>query len=83
LEIQVKNNNVGQAYRILTKMLNKDGIFKQLRERESYTPPSRKRNKKRKLAIARIKKEQRKRDEAFAAKESRLVYRTKYNTKSK
>jgi ribosomal protein S21 len=64
-------------------MLNKDGIFKQLRERESYTPPSRKRNKKRKLAIARIKKEQRKRDEAFAAKESRLVYRTKYNTKSK
>lgn len=83
MEIQVKNNNVGQAYRILTKMLNKDGIFKQLRERESYTPPSRKRNKKRKLAIARIKKEQRKRDEAFAAKESRLVYRTKYNTKSK
>lgn len=81
--IQVKNNNVGQAYKILTKMLNKDGIFKQLREREGYTPPSKKRMKKHKLAVARIRKEQRKRDEIFSNQESRLVYRTRYNNKQK
>jgi small subunit ribosomal protein S21 len=79
--ITVKNNNVGQAYKILTKMLNKDGIFRQLRDRESYTPPSKKRLKKHKLAVARIRKEQRKRDEIFTNQESRLVYRTRYNQK--
>jgi small subunit ribosomal protein S21 len=79
--ITVKNNNVGQAYKILTKMLNKDGIFRQLRDRESYTPPSKKRLKKHKLAVARIRKEQRKRDENFVNQESRLVYRTRYNQK--
>jgi ribosomal protein S21 len=62
-------------------MLNKDGIFRQLRDRESYTPPSKKRLKKHKLAVARIRKEQRKRDEIFTNQESRLVYRTRYNQK--
>lgn len=83
MQVVVKNNNIGQAYKILTKMLNKDGIFKQLREREGYTPPSKKRMKKHKLAVSRNKKEQRKRDEIFANQESRLVYRTRYNTKQK
>ncbi len=79
--IVVKNGNVGQAYKMLTKALNKDGLFRELREREHYTPPSKKRLLKHKIAVSRKRKEQRKRDEAFANQESRLVYRTKYNKK--
>jgi small subunit ribosomal protein S21 len=79
--VTVKNNNVGQAYKVLTKMLNKDGLFRELREKEAYTPPSRKRSRKHKLAVARVRKEQRKRQEVFEMQESRLVYRTRYNKK--
>jgi small subunit ribosomal protein S21 len=81
MQVTVKNNNVGQAYKILTKLLNKDGLFKNLRERESYTPPAKKRAKKHSLALARRRKEQRKRDELFLSQESRLIYRTKYNNR--
>ncbi len=79
--IVVKNGNVGQAYKILMKNLTKDGLFRELREREAYTPPAKKRLKKHKLAVSRIKKDQRKKAEAFDNLESRLPYRTKYKTK--
>ena len=79
--VQVKNNNVGAAYKILTKMLNKDGLFKELRSREAYCPPSKKRMRKHKLAVSRINKLNRKKQEAFESQESRLIYRTSYKQK--
>ena len=81
--IEVRNNNVAAAYRQLTKALNKDGLFKELRSREGYIPPSKKRLLKHKLAISRKRKEARKRAEIFDNVESRLVYRSKYTNKAK
>lgn len=82
MQVIVKNGNINQAIKLLGKMLNKDGIFKTLRDKEAYTPPSKKRLKKHKLAVSRIKKLQRKRQEQFENIESRAVYRTRYNKKS-
>lgn len=81
LTVIVKNNNVGQAYKVLTKILNKDGLFRELRDREAYCPPSKKRARKHKAALIRIRKDKRKRDELFENIESRLVYRTGYKKK--
>jgi small subunit ribosomal protein S21 len=81
MQVVVKNNNVGAAYKILMKMLNKDGLFRELRDREAYCPPSKKRMRKHKLAVSRIRKTKAKKDEAFNNMESRLAYRTKYTQK--
>ena len=81
--VTVKNNNITAAYRLLTKALNKDGLFKELRYREAYETPKAKKTRKHKAAISRIKKETRKKNEIFDNVESRLVYRSKYAKKSK
>jgi ribosomal protein S21 len=81
--VQVKGNNIQAAYRILTKALNKDGFFKELRYREAYETPKAKKLRKHKAAVGRIKKEKRKRDEIFANIESRSVYRSRYEKKEK
>jgi small subunit ribosomal protein S21 len=81
--VEVRNNNVTAAYRQLMKSLNKDGLFRELRDRESYTPPSKKRLLKHKIAVGRKRKEARKKAELFDNIESRLVYRSKYTNKRK
>lgn len=83
MQVTVKNGNINQAIKLLGKMLNKDGMFKTLRDKEAYTAPSKKRLKKHKLAVSRLKKTQRKRLEQFENQESRLAYRTSYNKKQK
>jgi len=37
MRIEVRNNNVDKAMRILKKKLTEDGFFNELREREHYT----------------------------------------------
>jgi|TARA_B110000503_G_scaffold47926_1_gene78000 small subunit ribosomal protein S21 len=37
VRIEVRNNNVDKAMRILKKKLTEDGFFNELREREHYT----------------------------------------------
>jgi small subunit ribosomal protein S21 len=34
--VEVRNNNIDKAMRILKKKLTEDGLFNELRERESY-----------------------------------------------
>ena len=79
--VTVKNNNITTAYRILTKALNKDGFFKELKYREAYETPKAKKVRKHKAAVSRIKKEIRKKNEIFDNVEIRLVYRSKYTNK--
>ena len=57
IEVQVRGNNVEKAMRILKKKLMKDGMIKELRQRQYYEKPSLKKARKLKENIARCKKE--------------------------
>jgi small subunit ribosomal protein S21 len=51
VEVDVRDNNVEQAYRILMKMMEEEGILDQVFEKRYYQKPSdRKRAKKKKAA---------------------------------
>jgi len=63
MEVEVRNNNVDQAMRILKKKLQLDGLFNELREREHYVSKGEKRRHAKAAAIRRYKKEQKKRME--------------------
>ena len=58
IEVQVRGNNVEKAMRVLKKKLMKDGLIKELRERQYYEKPSLKKQRKLKENIRRCKKEQ-------------------------
>ncbi len=60
LKIEVRNGNVEQAMRVLKRKLMKDGIMKELRQRESYEKPSEKKRRKKKENIANYKKKMKK-----------------------
>ena len=47
--IEVRNNNVEKALRVLKKKLLKDGVMKELRDRQYYQKPSFKKREKKKL----------------------------------
>ena len=59
IEVQVRGNNVEKAMRVLKKKLMKDGLMKELRQRQYYEKPSLKKQRKLKENIARCKKEKR------------------------
>ena len=56
--IEVRNNNVEKALRVLKKKLLKDGVMKELRERQYFSKPSLKKREKKKESIRRHKKDQ-------------------------
>jgi|TARA_B110000444_G_C18524612_1_gene448231 small subunit ribosomal protein S21 len=57
--VTVRNNNVEKAMRVLKKKLQKDGLFKELRQREYYEKPSEKRIRKGKEMAAAWRKKER------------------------
>ena len=61
--VEVRNDNVDQAIRILKKKLQQDGLFNELREREFFTSRSEKRRRSKAAAIRRQKREDVKREE--------------------
>ena len=58
ITIEVRNNNVVKALRVLKKKLNKDGQMKELKLRQYYQKPSEIKREKKKEGIRRFKKEQ-------------------------
>ena len=56
--IEVRNNNVEKALRVLKKKLFKDGVMKELRDRQYYQKPSFKKREKKKESVRRHKKDQ-------------------------
>ena len=56
--IKERNNNVEKALRVLKKKLIKDGVMKELKERQYYQKPSFKKREKKKENIRRHKKDQ-------------------------
>ena len=61
MKVEVRNNNVDKALRILKKKLQQDGFFNELREREYYTSKGEKKRPAKAAAIRRAKKERKKR----------------------
>ena len=59
ITVEVRNNNVEKALRVLKKKLQKDGLMKELRMRQHFEKPSLKRQRKHKENIRRCKNEQR------------------------
>ena len=57
--IEVYNNDVNKALRKLKKVVQAEGIFQTLRERERYEKPSVKRKKQQARAVKRWEKKQR------------------------
>ena len=58
ITIEVRNNNVEKALRVLKKKLNKDGQMKELKLRQYNQKPSEIKREKKKEGIRRFKKEQ-------------------------
>jgi small subunit ribosomal protein S21 len=56
MRVEVRNNNVDKAMRILKKKLTEDGMFNELREREFYVSRGEKRRHERNAAKRRQKR---------------------------
>ena len=63
MRVDVRNNNVDQALRVLKKKLMLDGLFNELKEREHFVSKGGKRRRAKAAGIRRYKKEQKKRQE--------------------
>ena len=62
IEVQVRNNNVEKAIRVLKKKIQKDGMMRELRQRHYYEKPTLKRQRKLKESLRRVAKENRLRE---------------------
>ena len=62
IKIEVKDNNVDQALRILKRKLQREGFFKILKIKSNYEKPSEKKKRERSENIRRVKKIQRMRN---------------------
>jgi len=65
MEVEVRNNNVDKAMRILKKKLQDDGFFNELRKREFYMTRSEKRRLAKAAGKRRVQKENEKKLEEF------------------
>ncbi len=59
--IQVRDNNVDQAMRLLKKKLQREGVFREMKLRQAYEKPSQRRAREKAEAIRRARKLARKR----------------------
>ena len=59
IKIEVKDNNVEQALRVLKRKLQRDGFFKVIKLRNNYEKPSEKKKRIKLENIKRVKKFQR------------------------
>ena len=56
ITIEVRKGNVEQAMRVLKRKVQKEGIVKELRERQYYEKPASKRQRKKAAAVKRQQK---------------------------
>ena len=60
ITVTVRNGNLEQAMRVLKRKVQKEGLIKELRERQFYKKPSEIKQEKKKEAIKNWKKKQKK-----------------------
>ena len=60
MQVIVRDNNVEQALRVLKKKLQREGVFREMKQRRAYEKPSERRVREKAQAIARHRKAARK-----------------------
>ena len=60
LQVLVRDNNVDQALRVLKKKMQREGIFREMKQRRAYEKPSERRTREKAQAIRRARKAARK-----------------------
>ena len=60
IEVTVRNGNLEQALRVLKRKVMKEGLVKEIRDRQFYKKPSEIKQEKKKEAIKNWKKQQKK-----------------------
>lgn len=62
-KVDVRDNNIGQAMRRLKKLMQSEGVFKEMRDRQAFEKPSMVRKKAKAAAKKRWQKELNKRND--------------------
>lgn len=65
MEINVNENNIDQALRILKKKMQREGVYRDMKIHRRYEKPSEKRKRKRTEALRRSRKVSRRRSETI------------------
>jgi small subunit ribosomal protein S21 len=60
VQVLVRDNNVDQALRALKKKMQREGIFREMKQRKSFEKPSERKNREKAEAIRRARKAARK-----------------------
>ena len=61
MQVLVRDNNVDQALRVLKKRMQREGIFREMKQRRAYEKPSEKKAREKAEAVRRYRKLLRKR----------------------
>jgi len=56
LRVFVRDNNVDQALRVLKKKMQREGVFREMKQRRSYEKPSERKTREKSEAIRRARK---------------------------
>jgi small subunit ribosomal protein S21 len=56
LQVLVRDNNIDQALRVLKKKMQREGVFREMKQRRSYEKPSERKNREKSEAIRRARK---------------------------
>ena len=56
LQVLVRDNNIEQAMRVLKKKMQREGVFREMRQRKAFEKPSEKRVREKAEAIRRSRK---------------------------
>ena len=56
MQVSVRDNNVDQAYKVLKKKLQREGVFREMKLRNHYEKPSEKRAREKAERVRRVRK---------------------------
>ncbi len=56
MQVLVRDNNVDQALRVLKKKMQREGIFREMKQRKAYEKPSEKKTREKAEAVRRARK---------------------------
>lgn len=56
MQVLVRDNNIDQALRVLKKKMQREGVFREMKQRQSYEKPSERKNREKGEAVRRARK---------------------------
>ena len=74
MQVSVRDNNVDQAYKVLKKKLQREGVFREMKLSNHYEKPSEKRAREKAESVRRVRKLARK----AAQREGMVLGKRKY-----